>query len=429
MFRHILALAVFALALRPVYAQVPADSTVADTTVAEIAAETATDAADASRRFRVRPIVSAGALYSGSRGVGVGGGVAMSNLARVGDHLQVEGRLSQRLQGVFGAYQTGEPEQASLYALVGASGVTSTRVPFRGTGPHTDTAGRLFLSRTHAEVEGRIGWSPGGPGGLLLQPTVRYRVDRLRGFEQTRDSALARVSPADQAQIAQLTGDTRSGVSVGLSALTDSRDNDARPSRGEFLQGSAARFFSTDGSGLGFNRFEALGYVFRPSPVRLPFQPERGAVFVRVSGVVVRQDGAPTLPLLYLPVLEHDLLVGWPARDFRGRDALSLGVGIRGVLIPNMAAFRVEGIALGLLGAGYDNVFREFTPRLSFSDAPVAEGERVPLQPSVGLGVNLHYRNKERPLVGVLLGVGPGGVSLAALRLVIGLDRYLPEVR
>ncbi len=418
-----LALATFLLS--PVRAQVPAD-----TILAAAAAETATDAADATRSLRVRPIVSVGALYSGSRGVGIGGGVAVSNLARGGDHLQVEGRLSQRSQGVFGAYQTGEPEQVSLYALVGASGVTSTRFPFFGTGPHTDPAGRLFLSRTHAEVEGRLGWSPGGPGGLLLQPTVRYRVDRLRGFEQIGDSTLADVSASDQARIAALIADgTRSGVSIGLSAITDSRDNDARPSRGEFLQGSAARFFSTDGSGLGFNRFEALGYVFRPAPVRLPFQPERGAVFVRVSGIVVRQDGAPTLPLIYLPVLERDLLMGWPARDFRGRDALSVGLGMRGVLIPSVAAFRVEGIALALIGAGYDDVFREFTPRLSLSDAPVAEGERVPLQPSVGVGVNLHYRNKERPLVGALLGVGPGGITLTALRLVIGLDRYLPEVR
>jgi hypothetical protein len=410
--------------LQQVPQQTPVDS------VAAVVATEATETADAVVRMRVRPIVSPGALYSGSRGFGVGGGVAVSNLARGGDHLQVEGRVSQRIQSAFGAYQTGEPEVASLFGLVGGAALTTSRFPFHGTGPHSDPDGKLYLDRSEWEVEGRLGWSPAGPGGLLLQPTVRYRADRLRGYTEIGDSTFAYVSATDRAALDSLVGGSRSGVSVGLSALTDTRNNDARPVRGAYLQGAAARFFSTDGSGLRFNRFEATGYLFRPAPFRLPFQPERGAVFVRAAGVVVREDGVDSgLPILYYPVLDRDLLVGWPAKSFVGRDALSVGVGARGVVVDRVGAFRVEGTALALLGAAYDDVFSEFSPRVSLSSDPVAVGEDVPLRPSFGVGLNLHYRDRERPLVGGLIGIGPGGITATSFRIIVGLDRYRPEVR
>lgn len=412
------------LALLPqAAAQTPADSAIA------VATEVATETADAVVRRRIRPVFSPGALYSGSRGFGVGGGVAVSNLALPDDHLQVEARLAQRIQSVYGYYLTDEPETVRLFGLVGGAALTTTRYPFYGTGPHSDPEGKLYLDRSEWEVEGRLGLSPAWARGVLLQPTVRYRADRLRDTTEAARGSLAFVSQRDRDAIGSLLGDARSGVSVGLSAITDTRNNDARPLRGAYLQGSAARFFSTDGSGLQFNRFDATGYVFRPAPFRLPFQPERGAVFVRATGVVVREDGDDGLPLLYLPVLDRDLLVGWPAKTFVGRDALSLGVGARGVVVNRLGAFRVEGTVLALVGAAYDDVFSEFTPRVSLSSDPVAVGENVPLRPSAGIGINLHYRDRERPLVGALVGVGPGGVTVTSFRLVVGLERYRPEIR
>lgn len=396
---------------------------------AEAAAEAATGTADAVTRLRVRPIFSPESLYPGSRGAGLNGGVAVSNLARGGDHLQVEGLLAQHQQSAFGTYQTGEPRGAPLFGLVGASVLTTTRFGFHGTGPHSDPDGKLFLDRSGWELEGRVGWSPAGPRGVLLQPTVRYRADRLRGYTPVGDTTLAHVMARDRLQLDGLVGDARSGFSAGLSALWDTRNNEARPVRGAYLQGAASRFFSTDGSGLRFNRVETTGYLFRPAPFRLPFQPERGAVYARATGVVVRESGADGLPFLYLPVLRHDLLVGWPEKSFVGQDALSVGVGARGVVVNRVGAFRIEGNVLALVGAAYDDVFREFTPRVSFSSDPVAEGADVPLRPSVGFGLNLHYRDSERPIFGALLGVGPHGLDLTSFRLVIGLERYRPEVR
>lgn len=429
-FAPVLGLALSLVSFQQVPARPPADTLAAPVEAAvEAAAVAATETADAVQRLRVRPIFSPESLYPSSRGPGLNGGVAVSNLASGGDHLQVEALLATHQQSAFGTYQTAEPRAASLFGLVGGAVLTTTRYGFRGTGPDSDLDGKLYLDRTGWEAEGRVGWSPAGPRGVLLQPTVRYRVDRLRGYEPVGDGTLQSVTARDRAALDALVDDTRSGFSVGLSAITDTRDNAARPRRGSYLQGAASRFFSTDGSGLHFNRFETTGYLFRPAPFRLPFQPERGAVYARAVGVVVREDGTDGLPFLYLPVLRHDLLVGWPEKTFLGQDALSVGVGARGVVVNRIGAFRVEGNVLTMIGAAYDDVFSEFTPRVSFSSDPVAEGADVPLRPSAGFGLNLHYRDSERPLIGVLLGVGPAGVDVTSFRLVIGLERYRPEVR
>ena len=422
MIQRFAALAVGFLLATAATAQTRADSVV--TRVDSVA----TDVADAVEGLRVRPIFSVGALYSSSRGVGIGGGLAADNVVRRRDHLQVEGRVGQRIAGVFGAYQTNTPERSRLFGLVGGSYLTSSRFPYQGTGPQADPEGKLYLDRLETEGEVRLAWQPTGTRGLLVQPFARYRVDRLRGREEARDSALDFVSRDDLAELDALTGDTRTGAALGLGVRSDTRDNEGRPTRGAYAQADAMRFVATDGSGLRFTRVDALGYLFRPAPVRLPFQPERGAVFVRLAGVVTRQDSGD-LPFFYLPALERDLLVGWPTRSFVGRDALSVGVGARGVVIRDLMAFRVEGTVLGMLGAAYDDVFSQFTPRVSTSDAPIAAGADVPLQPSIGVGVNLHYRDRERPLVGALVGVGPGGITTTTFRLIVGLDRYLPTVR
>lgn len=403
----------------------PADTVSVVAQVADDAAPVADDLA----RMKVRPIVSVGSLYSSSRGIGVGGGFAASNVATRGDHVQVEGRVGQRVLGAFGSYMTGEPERAPLFGVLAASVVTSSRFPFQGTGPHSDPAGRLHLDRMEAEAEARVGWQPWGVGGTLVQPFARVRVDRLRGFEERSDSSLAFVTDRDLAAIARLTGDTRRIATVGLSGLTDTRDSQVIPTRGLYAQGSAARSLAIDGSGLGFNRAEILGYLFRPSPLRLPFQRDKGALFLRVSAIVTRQDAGDDLPLVYLPVYDRDRLVGWPARSFVGRDAFSVGLGARGALFHRPGVFRIEGFGVAALGAAYDDVFREFTPRVTLSDDPVPPGAGVALQPSLGVGVNIHYRDKERPLVGGLVGIGPAGVTLTGFRLVIGLERYRPDVR
>ena len=393
----------------------------------ETAEEVVEEVVEDVRRARVRPVFSPSALYSPSKGFGLGGGVAVDGVLSPGDHLQVEGRLAQRLQGGLAEYLTGEPGRDRLVGVLGAAGWTTTRTRFSGHGPHAAEGGDLWLDRLAAEAEARLAWA--GPGGVLLQPTLRGRFDRVRGFEEAEDGSLGDVRPGDLDRLAALAGEDRYGVELALSAIRDTRDIRSMPARGAYLQGEAARFQALDGSGLGVWRAEALGYAFRPALLRLPFIPERGALFVRANGVVTRPDGDEPLPWVYLPELDRDLLVGYPRSEFVGRDALSVGVGARGVIGQAIGALLVEGVAMGMLGAAYDDVFREFTPRVRLTSGRPAEGEPVPLSPSLAVGLNLHFIDRERPLVGALVGVGPGGVSLASLRLVYGLGDYRPRLR
>ena len=412
--------------------QVPTPPTAAPDTVdtpEEVIEEAVEDVADDLDRARVRPVFSPSALYSPSKGVGIGGGVAVDGVIAGGDHLQVEARIAQRLQGGLAEYLTGDLGRDPLVGALGAAGWTTTRTGFVGHGPHSADGGELFLDRFSAQGEARLAWAPAGPRGLRLQPTVRYRFDRLRGFTERRDGALALVQPDDLARLEALQGTDRQGVEVALSAIRDTRDIPGMPRHGSYAEAEVARFEATDASGLGFWRAQASGIMFRPALIRLPFLPERGALFVRAAGVVTRQDGTEPLPWVYLPELDRDLLMGYPKGDFVGRDALSLGVGVRGVIAEAIGALLVEGVAIGLIGAAYDDVTTEFTPRLQFTTDRPAEGEAVPLRPSVGVGLSLHYLERERAIVDGLIGIGPGGITLTSLRLVWGLGDFRPRFR
>ena len=389
----------------------------------------ATEAAVDVEHLRVRPIFSPSALYSGSKGIGVGGGFAADRVLRRGDHLQVEARLAQHLQGGFAEYLTGDPRRSPLVGLIGVGGWTTSRTRFEGHSPHSASGTSLFLNRATAQTEARLKWSPAGPGGLVLQPTLRGRFDRLRGVTEPSAGALAATTTADVARLEALVGVDRYGVDLALSAIRDTRDAPSMPAHGAYLDGEVGRFQALDGSGLGFEHAQALVYLFRPVPFQFPLLAERGSVFLRLNAAVTRQDGANTLPWFYLPELDRDLVVGYPRSEFVGRDALSVGVGGRSVIGPAIGPFRAEGIALVMVGAAYDDVFREFTPRVRLSSARTSVGSVVPLQPSLAFGLNLHTARRERPLVGALVGIGPGGVTLASLRLVYGLSDFRPRFR
>lgn len=414
---------------RPEVAAAIADTAAVDATEAETAEEVATEVATDISRFRVRPIFSPGALYSGSKGFGLSGGVAVDDVLARGDHVQVEARLSQRLQGGLVEYLTGEPGTDRLVGVFGGAAWTTSRSRFAGHGPRSALDGDLFIDRVSAEGEARLAWAPGGRDGVAFQPTARLRYDRLRDLIEPDDGAFQSVLPADLARLNDLRDQARYGGELALSVIRDTRDIPAMTRRGTYAESELARFQSFDGSGLGFWRVRATALTFRPALFRVPFFPERGAIFLRATGVVTRQDGAGPLPWYYLPDLEEDLLVGYPRSEFTGRDGLSLGIGVRGVIGQAVGAFLAEGVAIGMIGAGYDDVFSEFTPRVQFRRRSAEAGENVPLQPSVGIGLNIHFIDRERPLIGTLVGLGPGGFTLASVRLVYGLGTYRPRLR
>jgi len=384
-------------------------------------------AADSTHRLRFHPLFTPTSLYSPSRGFGIGGGVQIDGLGVQPDaELRLETRLSQRFQSGQVAYYTGDPYLRSIYGLVAGAVTTTNRLTYYGDGPRTLPEGKLFLDQISAEGEARVGWYPYRSTGLLVQPVARFRFDRLRDFEEGVDSAFTRV---DTAALAAVRDHDRYGIAVGIEIAGDTRDRRDSPRHGGLFQGGLSRFMALDGSGLGFNRLEASGYFFFPALVQLPFLPERGTIFLRSSLVITREDEGDALPYYYLPVLDHELLAGFPQRRFVGRDGFSVGVGARGTVLAVLGAVLLEGVGMVMVGGAYDNIFDDFSPRITFDPDPVEEGERVPLRPSVAIGANIVTIDRERPIVGGMIGFGPEGFVLASLRVVFDIRDYRPQIR
>ena len=77
---------------------------------------------------------------------------------------------------------------------------------------------------------------------------------------------------------------------------------------------------------------------------------------------------------------------------------------------------------MGYLGNAYDDVFDQFRPAVSFGADGVLDGEgRAALRPGLALGLGLVDLDDGRAVVAALLGFGPGGLTLAALRVAYDL--------
>ena len=404
----------------------PADSArAADAAIAEVVEDVDTP----RPKPEIRPIIAPSSFYSPSRGFGIGGGVAVWNAARAGDRVQVEGRLTQRYQSAWGSYSSSDPARSKVYGLVGIGATTTSRYAYYGSSPRSNREAKLNINRDAFEVEGRVGWAPFGPRTVVLQPTVQFRYDKLRDYTEAIEGALELADPLDIRQLELLRDDPRHGVSGGLSVLLDTRDDEVMPRSGLVLQSSVRQFVATDTTNLRFTRGQATATMFHPALFRIPFLPEPGSFFVRANVVVTRQGGEDPLPYMYLPDLDQDLLVGFPHRQFKGRDAASLAAGVRGVVVQAIGAFLVEGMAFVMVGGAYDDISADFTPRVTFDPASVDPAERVPLRPSAAIGLNVHFIDRERPLVGIVLGAGPEGLTSASFRVVYPLRWYRPSIR
>jgi len=381
--------------------------------------------------LRVRPLFAPMSLYSSSRGVGIGGGIEVRGIGAPDAELELQVRLSERFQGAETVYFSGDRHLRPLFGMVGGAIATTDRLAFYGVGPGSDQDAKLWLDQVSGEVEGRVGWYPSRNSILMLQPVARFQYDRLDGYEPARDSALIVIQPADRTLLDSLVGEPRYGLEVGLQAISDTRDRLASPNRGFLVQGGISRFLAFDGSNLIVNRFELSGYRFFPAPIALTFLPERGAIFLRGSLVITRQSGGDReiLPPYYLPFLDAELLAGYPPRRFVGRDGFSVGVGTRGTILALFGAVLIEGFSIVMLGNAYDDFFGQFSPAVAFDAEPVDPNERVPLRPSAAVGVNIVTIDRDRPIIGGLLGIGPEGVVLSSFRIVYDIRSYRPRVR
>lgn len=383
---------------------------------------------------RVFPRLAPSALYSPNRGFGIGGGVGVANLIGAGSRLTADVTLQQRAQGVAVALVTGDPFDAPVYGLASASAVTTQRRRYYGLGPFTDGDDEVYLNHDDAQLDARVGVYPLGHSGLLVQPGVRLLYDHLNGVDRRspnrpEDVFTTANEQASLVAVRSVEDEDRYGVSVGLEVASDLRDWRPYPRRGTYASVEARRFFSLDGSGLAYNRLavSTLGYL----PIR-----GRTTVIGRLNVVLTRGndadgDGAEDpIPFYYLPTLDDRLAVAFQQDRLIGRDAAVGALGLRVPVVDFVGAYGIDALVMGFLGNVYDSLPDQFSPAVSFDveTAPGADG-RAPLRPALGLGLGLVNLDKERVVLGALVGVGAGGVTLATLRIAYDLRDARPLFR
>jgi hypothetical protein len=370
------------------------------------------------------------ALYSASRGFGIGGGVGITNLGWAGSEVELAARLSQRFQSASAYLYTQDPYEASLYGLVGGRVRTSSVQRFYGLGPEADRDDRLELDFTSAAVEGRVGWYPFGHTGLLVQPGVQLQWDHLSSFEDADDDPTTFPDEASIASLEAVEGEIRSGVFAGLEVSHDTRDRLVMTRRGILAEAAFHRFFSLDDvdpEGLQFNRFQARLFGFQPLMGR------RVVLFGRAVAAVTRADDDPTgerLPFFYRPVLDGDLLSGYTGDRFFGRDLLAFGGGVRFPLVDLFGRYGIDGALVADLGSSYHDIADQFSPSVSFErDVTADEDGNFPLRPGAGFGISLVNLDRERDVAAILIGVSPEGVTLTGFQIVYDFRDLLPLFR
>ena len=382
-----------------------------DTVRAQAASDSAQTVSD-SDPIRVRPVLPLGALYSGTFSVGLGAGVGIDNVTAFG-----------ALHG-YGAALTlssGDLDEQPIYGLLHGEISRATRRRFFGAGPFSDKADRLELDHTSATVEARLGAYPLLTTALIVQPSARLLIDRLDALDPDTDAALRQLDPSSQAATHALVEDTRTGISFGLELASDRLDWHDYPSRGTYASVEARRFVAFDDSDLRFTRVSSSisGYV----PLG-----RRTVLFGHATGVITRQDDRTTLPFVYLPTLDNDLLLAYATDRFRGRDALAMSVGVRAPVLTLYELFGLDAELTGTLGSVYTDVFDQFDPSISF-DAPILEPGTVPLRPAASIGLRAVNLDTRSMYIGGRIGVSPEGLSVALVSLTADLRDVVPLFR
>ena len=379
------------------------------------------DEAGVDVRLRFAP----SALYSRDYGVGVGLGVGVRNLAAAGTDLTADVRVQRHRQGAEVVLRTGGLYARRVSATVAVGGFTTDRRFYAGLGP-APRGGDTDLTHDAARAEVGVLWYPLGSTALSVRPSAGVRVDQSDGVADGRGS-LAGFDPASRRAVDAARG-TRTGGSLGLELGTDLRDRPGRPRRGLLATAEHRRFAAFDGSDLTLAQSTAVvaGY--------LPLGDYLTAIAHGV-GATTRggdgDDGRPdAVPFVYLPTLDGDLAVPFRPNRLVGRDVLAVSAGVRATVVDVYGLYGLDVVAMGTLGNAYDDVFDQFRPAVSFGPNGVLDGDgRAALRPGLALGLGLADLDDGRAVLAAQVGLGPGGVTLATLRVAYDLRATRPVFR
>ncbi|PAP77545.1 hypothetical protein [Rubrivirga marina] len=380
-----------------------------------------------------RPRIAPSALYSSGRGFGIGGGVGIRNLVRPGTDLVLDVRLQQRFQSADATFFTADPYDTRLHALFNVGGATTQRRRYYGLGPNTVADSELNLYHDAAQAEVRLGYYPLGTTAIYVQPGVRFLYDYSGGVNEdaseNRIDDLFPVGSASNQAVRVAEDEARYGASIGVEIATDLRDWPAYARRGFFGTAEHRRFYAFDESKLTLARYTASGLAYLPIRGRTTLIT-RGVLAVTRSGDADGDGEDDDIPFYYLPTLDDRVATAFQQDRLSGRDLLALGVGVRAPIVDLLGIYGIDMLVMGYLGNAYDNVFEQFIPKVSFEEGSFRdEAGRAYLRPALGLGLGIVNLDKERVVVGGLVGIGPGGLSLATLRIAYDLRDARPLFR
>ncbi|MEM6783761.1 MAG: hypothetical protein AAF624_08510 [Bacteroidota bacterium] len=370
-------------------------------------------------------------LYSPRRGFGVGGTVTARHLGWNESRWRAGTILAQRYQRLSLNVYSADPFRARVHGMLGFYARTTTERPFFGSGGRTsDTLGVRFQHTTF-DTEALLGTYVFDHTGLLLQPFVRVRWDRLGRITEDAES-VSLLDEASQGSIAAAQIEDRTGAYVGVSLATDTRDASEYARQGWLGQVSGSRYVAIDGSSLGFWQASATVYGFFPLADLVPALQHH---VIRVSAHLSTRRGVDVeaLPFYYLAVLDYRLLGAFGRYRLTGLDALVADVSYR-FPVPSLLdlvtkAYETDGFIGVKLGNVYNRIEDEFTTRIAFDNDALAESSRVPLRPVLVLGGTLLDRSRSDVLMTAQFSISTEGAFASEIRLVYDLRRFRSPLR
>ena len=383
-----------------------------------------------------RPAIRAGfafypfGLWAPTAGFGVGVGFEAEHLLFPRSELLVAAFPAQ-YSGVYTAsFYTNSPYTDPVYGLLSARYETTGRQWFYGLGPTSALEDQIAVEQEDIEVEGRLGVYLVGRQ-LLLQPTLRWRQVLTKDFENREPDAFDRLSERSRRNLLLALGDPasgfpsadrqRSGVLYGLEALYDRRDRRFTTRRG-LLATATARRFSESGTDLRFDRFGVNLYGF------VPITASSVLALRTFAARTVNRGDAP-IPFYLLPALDGTVALGFPVGRFYGNDLFLASAEYRFLVFNLLNVVGLEGVLAVSAASVYDNLWDQFTPRLTLDRSLPERLERFPLRPAIGVGGRLVSLYEDKVFLNGLVGFSAQGFGIVLFAFVQDLRVIRPLVR
>ncbi len=364
-------------------------------------------------RFTFDPL----SLYKPSGGFGLGGGMEVTNLLRMGSTLKVDAYVAEH-RGAYGvAFAPRDLLREGFTSAITAYYETQGRLAYHGIGPATRDNVRVFVDADAFEGGVYGGYRRGALGGLA---TVRFRTGQISSFKDDTDDAFDRLDERSAFRLEEAIGKRVEGVTTGAALYLDTRDSPYRPFAGVMADAGVEVFTGSPAS------------TVQPRASLSVYAPVGTAgVAARAMAVVTRPfDADDPVPLVLLPRLDNSLVPGFHSGRFAARDLVVLDVRMQHPIqlwLDERITGRIATDAFVVLAAfnAYDDLFTDVRWAPTWKERFEPEAP-YPLRASVGVGLHAYDPETKKPLYTVVAGLSAEGISLSTLTFTLDPRKLRP---